>query len=68
MPSTNPLLKTSSVQLVEEIKTRFNETTKYKKMSLAKLLNRAMLLYVQDENFQKEIDSFTGVIPYHKEF
>lgn len=68
MPSTNKLLKLTSVQVVTLIREEFEQMTKCNKMSMAKFLNRAMLLYTKDEEFKAKIDSYTGVIPYHKEF
>jgi predicted amidophosphoribosyltransferase len=64
----NPMLKTTSIETVVPLKDQFTNLPYQDKIPMAKLLNRALWLYLNDQEFKEKIKSCTSVIPYHKIF
>ena len=51
-------VKLTSVKILKELYTQFKRVTIDDKMSLQKLVNRSLTLYVEDPKFKEKIDSF----------
>jgi hypothetical protein len=51
-------VKLTSVKILKDLYTQFKRVTIDDKMSLQKLVNRSLTLYVEDPNFKEKIDSF----------
>lgn len=51
-------VKLTSVKILKDLYTQFKRVTLDDKMSLQKLVNRSLTLYVEDPNFKDKIDSF----------
>ncbi len=51
-------VKLTSVKILKDLYSSFKRTTLDDKMSLQKLVNRSLTLYVEDPTFKKKIDSF----------
>ena len=49
--------KLTSVKILEDLYKRFKSTTVNTKMTLQKLTNRSMFLYVNESKFQKTIEN-----------
>ena len=64
----NLMLATTSVETVVPLKEQFSNLPFQDKITMAKLFNRALWLYLNDEEFKNKIKSCTSVIPYHKIF
>ncbi len=52
-------VKLTSVKILRELYTQFKRVTLDDKMSLQKLVNRSLTLYVEDPKFKNKIDSFS---------
>jgi hypothetical protein len=50
--------KLTSVKILRDLYSSFKRTTLDDKMSLQKLVNRSLTLYVEDPIFKQKIDSF----------
>ena len=48
----------TSVKILKDLYTQFKRVTIDDKMSLQKLVNRSLTLYVEDQKFKDKIDSF----------
>ena len=55
--------KLTSVKLLKELYKKFKSTTLDDEFTLQKLVNRSMDLYVLDESFRDEIQSYDKLIP-----
>ncbi len=51
-------VKLTSVKILKDLYSQFKRVTIDDKMSLQKLVNRSLTLYVEDPNFKDKIDSF----------
>ena len=51
-------VKLTSVKILKDLYSSFKRTTLDDKMSLQKLVNRSLTLYVEDPTFKQKIDSF----------
>lgn len=51
-------VKLTSVKILKDLYTQFKRVTLDDKMSLQKLVNRSLTLYVEDPKFKDKIDSF----------
>jgi hypothetical protein len=51
-------VKLTSVKILKDLYTQFKRVTIDDKMSLQKLVNRSLTLYVEDPKFKEKIDSF----------
>lgn len=51
-------VKLTSVKILKDLYTQFKRVTLDDKMSLQKLVNRSLTLYVEDPKFKNKIDSF----------
>lgn len=51
-------VKLTSVKILKGLYSQFKRVTLDDKMSLQKLVNRSLTLYVEDEKFKDKIDSF----------
>jgi hypothetical protein len=51
-------VKLTSVKILKDLYTQFKRVTIDDKMSLQKLVNRSLTLYVEDQKFKDKIDSF----------
>lgn len=51
-------VKLTSVKILKDLYTQFKRVTLDDKMSLQKLVNRSLTLYVEDPKFKEKIDSF----------
>lgn len=51
-------VKLTSVKILKDLYSNFKRVTLDDKMSLQKLVNRSLTLYVEDPNFKEKIDSF----------
>jgi len=51
-------VKLTSVKILKDLYTQFKRVTIDDKMSLQKLVNRSLTLYVEDPKFKDKIDSF----------
>jgi len=51
-------VKLTSVKILSNLYSQFKRVTLDDKMSLQKLVNRSLTLYVEDPNFKDKIDSF----------
>jgi len=51
-------VKLTSVKILKDLYSQFKRNTIDEKMSLQKLVNRSLTLYVEDPKFKEKIDSF----------
>ncbi len=51
-------VKLTSVKILKDLYSNFKRVTLDDKMSLQKLVNRSLTLYVEDPKFKDKIDSF----------
>ena len=51
-------VKLTSVKILRDLYSQFKRVTLDDKMSLQKLVNRSLTLYVEDPKFKNKIDSF----------
>jgi hypothetical protein len=51
-------VKLTSVKILRDLYSQFKRVTLDDKMSLQKLVNRSLTLYVEDPKFKDKIDSF----------
>lgn len=51
-------VKLTSVKILKDLYSQFKRVTLDDKMSLQKLVNRSLTLYVEDQKFKDKIDSF----------
>jgi hypothetical protein len=51
-------VKLTSVKILKDLYSQFKRVTLDDKMSLQKLVNRSLTLYVEDPKFKDKIDSF----------
>tara|TARA_B100000287_G_scaffold289332_1_gene272616 strand:- start:1033 stop:1236 length:204 start_codon:yes stop_codon:yes gene_type:complete len=49
-------IKLTSVKIVKDLYNSFRHVSLDKDINLQKLVNRAIFLYIHDEDFQKEVD------------
>jgi hypothetical protein len=54
-------VKLTSVKILRDLYTQFKRVTLDDKMSLQKLVNRSLTLYVEDPNFKEKIDSYADL-------
>ena len=54
--------KLTSVKILEDLYKRFKATTVNTKMTLQKLTNRSIDLYLMHEQFQNKIEEYNGLI------
>ena len=54
--------KLTSVKILEDLYKRFKLMTVNTKMSLQKLTNRSIDLYLTDENFKKKLEKYDNLI------
>lgn len=59
--NSNPSLKMTSFKTHETIAERFKLETLRNKMSIQKVLNRAMDLYINDKEFRSIINNYTNL-------
>jgi hypothetical protein len=62
MASKNDKLILTSVKVHEELFDDFKVASIHNKFNLQKLINRAMHLYLNDEEFRKEIHNHTDLV------
>ena len=53
--------KLTSVKILEDLYKRFKSTTVNTKMTLQKLTNRSIDLYLTDETFREEIETYDNL-------
>ena len=53
--------KLTSVKILEDLYKRFKSTTVNTKMTLQKLTNRAINLYLEDEKYKEMIETYDGL-------
>ena len=51
-------VKLTSVKILKDLYSQFKRNTIDEKISLKKLVNRSLTLYVEDPKFKEKIDSF----------
>jgi hypothetical protein len=61
-------LTSTNVELLKTTYTEFKKINKINKITIGKLLNRAMTLYVNDGDFKKKIDNFNDLMIFDKNF
>ncbi len=54
-------VKLTSVKILKDLYTQFKRVTIDDKMSLQKLVNRSLTLYVEDPQFKQKIDSYVDL-------
>ena len=54
--------KLTSVKILEDLYKRFKATTVNTKMTLQKLTNRSIDLYLTDENYKNKLETHDGLI------
>ena len=54
--------KLTSVKILEDLYKRFKSTTVNTKMTLQKLTNRSMDMYLNDEDFKEQIETNNNLI------
>lgn len=52
-------VKLTSVKILKDLYSNFKRVTIDDKMSLQKLVNRSLTMYVEDPSFKNKIDSFS---------
>jgi 7-cyano-7-deazaguanine synthase in queuosine biosynthesis len=57
------MLKLTSIKILEPLYNEFKRNIVGRKMSLQKMLNRSMYLYVNDEKYCDSINECTDLIP-----
>ena len=57
------MLKLTSIKILEPLYNEFKMICIARKMSLQKMLNRSMYLYVNDERFNNTVNDCTELIP-----
>ena len=57
------MLKLTSIKILEPLYNEFKMICIGRKMSLQKMLNRSMYLYVNDETFNGKVNECTDLIP-----
>lgn len=62
------MLTKTNIELLVPTYDKYKEFTKFGKFSLPKLLNRAMNLYINDEEFRKTISSHMDLTIWNKNF
>jgi hypothetical protein len=55
--------KLTSVKILEDLYKRFKMTTVNTKMTLQKLTNRSIDLYLTDENYKNTVETHDNLIP-----
>ena len=61
-------VKLTSVKILKDLYSQFKRVTIDDKMSLQKLVNRSLTLYVEDPNFKNKIDSFSELLVSGSQF
>ena len=54
--------KLTSVKILEDLYKRFKQTTVNTKMTLQKLTNRSIDLYLMDENYKNKLETHNNLI------
>ena len=54
--------KLTSVKILEDLYKRFKSATVNTKMTLQKLTNRSIDLYLMDEQFKNKVEEYNGLI------
>ena len=62
MPSKNEKLVLTSVKIHEDLFSEFKVASIVNKFNLQKLVNRSIHLYLNDDNFKKQIHNNTSLI------
>jgi hypothetical protein len=62
------MLTKTNIELLIPIYEQYKEFNKLKKFPLPKLLNRAMSLWIQDEEFRKKINNHNELLIWNKNF
>lgn len=57
------MLKLTSIKILEPLYNEFKRNIVGRKMSLQKMLNRSMYLYVTDDKFTDRVNECTDLIP-----
>lgn len=62
----NDELKLTSVKVLKELHTKFKQNIADNNFSLQKLVNRALSLYIEDEEFKTSIEEYNDLKNKHK--
>lgn len=62
----NDELKLTSVKVLKELHTKFKQDIADNNFSLQKLVNRALSLYIEDEEFKTSIEEYNDLKNKHK--
>lgn len=62
----NDELKLTSVKVLKELHTKFKQNIADNNFSLQKLVNRALSLYIEDEEFKTSIEEYNDLKNRHK--
>lgn len=64
----NTMLTKTNIELLVPTYDEYKKFTEFAKFSLPKLLNRAMSLYVSDEEFRKKVSNHLDLTIWNKNF